>query len=586
MSSPRQPQQAPPAKALAWGFFPHSGPSLLKDLPIFLAAFSVFYAFLAVARYWFTPVTAQAEIDLRPSALPAYAMFSVMRIAISYLISLIFSVSYGYIAAYNRKAERVMIPLLDTLQSIPVLSFLPGVMLAMVALFPRRQLGIELGSILLIFTGQAWNMAFSFYSSLKSIPLEMHEVAEVYRWSPWQKLMQMELPFSAIGLVWNSMVSVATAWFYLIACEMFVLRSRDFRIPGLGSYLQTAANAADTRAILWGLGVMIGVIVAMDQLIWRPVIAWAEKFKFEQVGGAQPPRSAVLNLLRGSRVLPLVTQAFVGPAREYLNLRLARNWARHRDARPTRGARRWLSYAIAAAAGLGVAYAVVKMSGLAASVTRSELRGIFVGGGATFLRVELTLLLAALWTIPAGVMIGLNARLSATLQPIVQVVASVPATALFPIIVLLLTRVGGGLAIGSIVLMLLGTQWYILFNVIAGAIALPTDLKEVCGVFRFGRWERWRELILPGIFPYLITGFVTASGGAWNASILAEYFHLNGHTYSTTGLGAVVSDAADKGNYPVLLVATMLMAVIVLAINRLVWRRLYTLASTRFKLES
>ena len=289
MKSLDQPQQPPPAKALAWGLFPHNAPSLLKDLPIFLAAFSVFYAFLAVARYWFTPVTAQAEIDLRPSALPAYAMFSVMRIAISYLISLVFSIAYGYIAAYNRKAERVMIPLLDTLQSIPVLSFLPGVMLAMVALFPRRQLGIELGSILLIFSGQAWNMAFSFYSSLKSIPREMHEVAEVYRWSPWQKLMQMELPFSAIGLVWNSMVSVAAAWFYLIACEMFVLRSQDFRIPGLGSYLQTAANAADTRAIVWGLGVMIGVIVAMDQLIWRPVIAWAEKFKFEQVGGARGP---------------------------------------------------------------------------------------------------------------------------------------------------------------------------------------------------------------------------------------------------------------------------------------------------------
>jgi NitT/TauT family transport system permease protein len=226
------------------------------------------------------------------------------------------------------------------------------------------------------------------------------------------------------------------------------------------------------------------------------------------------------------------------------------------------------------------------MSGLAALVTPSELRSIFVGGGVTFLRVEFTLLIAALWTIPAGVAIGLNAKLSAALQPIVQVVASVPATALFPIVILLLTRIGGGLAVGSIVLMLLGTQWYILFNVIAGAIALPTDLKEVCSVFQYGRWERWRELILPGIFPYLITGFVTASGGAWNASILAEYFHLNGQTYSTTGLGAVVSGAADKGNYPVLLVATMLMALIVLTINRLVWRRLYTLASTRFKLEA
>jgi NitT/TauT family transport system permease protein len=582
----RPPAHRDPAKALAWGIFPPSIPSLLRDLPIFLAAFSVFYAFLAMARHWFAPASSQTEIDLRPGALLEYAMFSVMRIAIAYVISLVFSVAYGYVAAYSAKAERVMIPLLDTLQSIPVLSFLPGVMLAMVALFPSRQFGIELGSILLIFSGQAWNMAFSFYSSLKSIPREMHEAAEVYRWSPWQKLVQMELPFAAIGLVWNSMISVASAWFYLIACEMFVLKNRDFRLPGLGSYLQTAANAADTRAIVWGLVVMIGVIVAMDQLIWRPIIAWAEKFKFEQVEGTRAQRSPVLDLLRSSRLVPRMGRMFMAPARERIDLHFARGRIRRpENGNPSRSAR-WLSYAIGIAVLIGIAYGAVKMAGLAAMVTRSELYSIFVGGGATFLRVELTLVLAALWTIPAGVAIGMNAKLSAALQPIVQVVASVPATALFPIIILLLTRMGGGLAVGSIVLMLLGTQWYILFNVIAGAIALPTDLKEVCSVFRFGRWERWRQLFLPGIFPYLITGFVTASGGAWNASILAEYFHLNGQTFSTTGLGAVVSDAADKGNYPVLLVATMLMALIVLTINRLVWRRLYTLASTKFRLET
>jgi NitT/TauT family transport system permease protein len=581
----RHPQRDP-AGARLWGSFPQNVPSLFKDLPIFLAAFSVFYAFLATARYWFTPVSSQTEIDLRPGALLEYAMFSVMRIAIAYAISLVFSILYGYVAAYDAKAERLMIPLLDTLQSIPVLSFLPGVMLAMVALFPSRQIGIELGSILLIFSGQAWNMAFSFYSSLKSIPREMHEAAEIYRWSAWQKLVQMELPFAAIGLVWNSMISVAAAWFYLIACEMFVLKNRDFRLPGLGSYLQTAANASNTRAIVWGLVAMVGVIVAMDQLIWRPIIAWAEKFKFEQVESAHAQHSSVLNLLRSSRLVPRLGRMVIAPARERLDLHFARMEVNRPEDRDAGTPAQWLSYAIGIAVLLGVAYGAVKMAGLAAMVTRSELRGIFVGGGATFLRVELTLLLAALWTIPAGVAIGLNPRLSAALQPIVQVAASVPATALFPIIILLLTRVGGGLAVGSIVLMLLGTQWYILFNVIAGAIALPTDLKEVCGVFRFGKWERWRQLFLPGIFPYLITGFVTASGGAWNASILAEYFHLNGQTFSTTGLGAVVSEAADKGNYPVLLVATMLMALIVLTINRLLWRRLYTLASTRYRLDS
>ena len=578
--------QRRPEKILTWGTFPHFSPSILKDLPIFLAAFSIFYAFIAVAHYWLTPFSPQANIDLRPRVLPEYAMFSIIRIAIAYFISLAFSIAYGYVAAYNPRAERVMIPLLDTLQSIPVLSFLPGVMLAMVALFPRRQIGIELGSILLIFSGQAWNMAFSFYSSLKSIPREMHEVAEVYRWSLWQKLLELELPFSAIGLVWNSMISVAAAWFYLIACEMFTLRQQDFRIPGLGSYLQTAANAADTRAMIWGLVAMIGVIVALDQLVWRPVIAWADKFKFEQVEGQQAPHSPVLDLLRSSRVLPLVTRRIFSPARESLNQRLAREWEHRATNRRSSRPAHWLTYPLATVALCGIAYGVVRMGVLAGAVNGPELRSIFVGGGVTLVRVEFTLFLAALWAVPAGVMIGLNAKRAAILQPVVQVVASVPATALFPIIILMLTRVGGGLAVGSIVLMLLGTQWYILFNVIAGAMALPSDLKEVCGVFRFGRWEKWRELFLPGIFPYLITGCVTASGGAWNAAILAEYFHLNGQVYSTTGLGAVVSEAADKGNYAVLLVATMLMALIVLIINRLVWRRLYTLASTRYRLEA
>jgi NitT/TauT family transport system permease protein len=319
-----RPARRHPAKVLSWRIFPQATPSLLKDLPIFLAAFSVFYAFLAVTRYWLTPISPQTNIDLRPRALPTYAIFSVVHIAIAYFISLVFSIVYGYVPAYSAKAERIMIPLLDTLQSIPVLSFLPGVMLAMVGLFPGRRFGIELGAILLVFSGQAWNMAFSVYSSLKSIPSEMHEVAEVYRWSPWQRLMQLQLPFMAIGLVWNSMISVASAWFYLIACEMFVLGKRDFGLPGLESYLQTAANAADTRPIVRGLLVMIGVIVLMDQLIWRPVIIWAEKFKFEQVQSARTQRSPVLDLLRSSRVLLLIVRRLIDPARERLNLRFAR----------------------------------------------------------------------------------------------------------------------------------------------------------------------------------------------------------------------------------------------------------------------
>jgi NitT/TauT family transport system permease protein len=561
--------------------------SFLNELPIVLASLALFYAFLSFTHHWISPVNAQAEIHLEPSALPKYAMFSTLRIVAAYGLSLVFTLVYGYVAAYNAKAERFMIPLLDTLQSIPVLSFLPPVMVAMVALFPTRQLGVELGCILLIFTGQVWNMTFSFYSSLKNIPREMHEVAQVYRWSWWQKFLQMELPYSAIGLVWNSMMSVAGGWFFLMACEMFVLGNRDLRLPGLGSYLQTAANAGNTRAIIWGLSVMIGVIVLLDQAIWRPVIAWTEKFKFEQVEAAEAPRSYILALLRRSRIIPLVAQASVRPVRERLSLYFAKRYAPEgQRVQPRSFLRKWIVRIILAAILAGVGYAFVKMSLLLFTLQSEEVRTILVGAGATFLRVEFTLVLAGLWTIPVGVIIGLHPRLSAIAQPIAQVAASVPATALFPIILLFLIRAGGGLRIGSIVLLLLGTQWYILFNVIAGAIAIPTDLKEVCSVFRFGAFERWRELLLPAIFPYLITGFVTASGGAWNASIVAEYFHFHGQTFSTTGLGAVISGATDTGNFRVLLGLTIVMAMMVVTMNRLLWRRLYVLASTRFKLEA
>jgi NitT/TauT family transport system permease protein len=574
------------ARVLAWGTIPRTVPSILQDLPVIFAGFALFYALLSMTHYWMAPVSAQTTIQLRAGALPKYAMFSVLRIAIAYVFSLAFTLVYGYIAAYNAKAERFMIPLLDTLQSIPVLSFLPGVMLSMVALFPTRQLGVELGSILLIFTGQVWNMTFSFYSSLKSIPREMREVAQVYRWSWWQRFTQMELPYAAIGLVWNSMMSVAGGWFFLMACEMFILGNRDLRLPGLGSYLQTAANAGDTRAIVLGLGVMIGIIVLIDQIIWRPVIAWSEKFKFEQVESVEPPHSFVLDFLRRSKVLPFLARVTVRPVREYLSLYFADRHAAAGEKRKPGTMGKWIARALLCVLLAGTAYAFVKMGILLASLTRPEVRGIFAGAGATLLRVAFTLALAGLWTIPVGVLVGLRPKLSAIAQPLAQIAASVPATALFPIILLVLIRAGGGLGIGSIVLLLLGTQWYILFNVIAGTMAIPTDLKEVCNVFRFDKIERWRELYLPGIFPYLITGFVTASGGAWNASIIAEYFRFKGHTYTVTGLGSVISDATDTGNFRVLIAATILMAMMVVTINRVLWRRLYALAATRFKLES
>jgi NitT/TauT family transport system permease protein len=583
MPEPRSASKVPTPSA-GWGVVPPGVTSLARELPIVLAGIALFYAVLAFAHSWSGPMNSQAEISLSPASLPKYALLSVLRIAAAYIISLVFTLIYGYTAANNRRAEKFMIPLLDTLQSIPVLSFLPGVMISMVAHFPTRQLGVELGSILLIFTGQVWNMTFSFYSSLKTIPAEMREAAAAYRFSWWQRFWQLELPEGAIGLIWNSMMSVAGGWFFLMACEMFVLGSRDFRLPGLGSYLQTAANAGDTRAILWGVTTMIGTIVLLDQIIWRPVIAWAQKFKLEQVGGEAAPRSPILTWLRSSRLLPLVSRSWIFPLREKLDLHFARMRKGPPSSRAMRTSR-WLVGTAGVIALAGIAYAVVKMLSMISTLSALELRHIFGGAGATFLRVELALLLAAIWTIPVGVAIGLRPRLSAVAQPIAQIAASVPATALFPIILMILIRAGGGLGIGSIILLLIGTQWYILFNVIAGATAIPADLKEVCSTYRLSSLDRWRTLFLPAIFPYLITGLVTASGGAWNASIVAEYFHFRGETVSTLGLGAIISQATDSGNFRVLLAATVIMAMIVVTINRLVWRRLYAIAAARFTIQ-
>jgi len=569
----------------AWGWVPAGTRSVLNDIPVFAAGIALFYGIIMLARYWSSPFTPEAEISHSPTALPLYAAYSLLRIAIAYFLSLAFTLVYGHIAAYNARAERFMIPLLDILQSIPVLSFLPGVMLAMVALFPRHQLGVELGAILLIFTGQVWNMAFSFYSSLRSIPKEMREAAQLYGFTGWQRFTQMELPYSAIGLIWNSMMSVAGGWFFLMACEMFVLGNRDFRLPGLGSYLQTVSSEGDTRGIIWGLVAMIGVIVLLDQLVWRPVIAWAQKFKMEQVESADVPTSPILDLIRRSHALTVLNKRVTRPLRERLAMYFAER-KRGREVETKRSAAQiWVGRVIMVVVLAAITYAIVDALRLLSGLTEADVRAMAIGAGATFLRVIAALAIGAAWTIPFGVWVGMNPRMARIAQPLAQIAASVPATALFPVVLLVLIRLGGGLGIGSIALLLLGTQWYVLFNVIAGASAIPTDLKECSDIFRFSNGEKWKRLILPAIFPYLITGLVTAAGGAWNASIVAEWFHFRGQTYTTVGLGATITQATDTGNFRLLLAATIMMAAIVVTVNRTVWRPLYRLAETRFKLE-
>ena len=563
--------------------------AFLIDIAVFLFVFAAIFGVYAIGRSWLGPVQPQAHISQNPRDLPLYALYSLVRIGVAYGLSLVFALAYGYVAASSRRAEVIMVPLLDILQSIPVLSFLPGVMLAMVAIFPHSQFGVELGSILLIFTGQVWNIAFSFYSSLKTVPRELHEAAVIYRFSRWQRFAQLDLPFSTIGLVWNSMMSVAGGWFFLMACEMFVLGNRDFRLPGLGSFLQTAASSGNTRAILWGVAAMIGVIVLLDQLVWRPIIVWADKFKFEQVESSGAAQNTLLNLIGRASIVLRLYRLLIQPVFDWLSRTFtlgARRAAETLAAPKQNLLRRWIGYLLAGGVVVGLGFAVFHAGRELSSLHREDYWELLESAALTFLRVNTALILGALWTVPVGVAIASSPRLSRFAQPLVQMAASIPATALFPIILLFLLRLRGGLEIAAMLLMLLGTQWYILFNVIAGAMAIPTDLKEVAKIYQFGSWDRWRHLILPAIFPYLVTGMVTASGGAWNASIVAEYFHFQGRIVSTPGLGSTISSASDAGRFDVLLAATLIMATVVVLINRLLWRRLYRLASSRFKLEA
>ena len=558
------------------------------DLGIAALGLAIFFAIVHLGTYWMGTPVPVVPISHSARALPIYAFYSVVRMGIAYLLSLTFAITYGYIAAYNPRIEAWMVAVLDILQSIPVLSFLPPVVLGMVALVPGHQLGIEMGVIVLIFTGQVWNLAFSFYSSLKSIPKEMLEASRIYRYSAWQRFWQLEMPYAAIGLVWNSIVSVAGGWFALMLCEMFTMGTHNFQLPGLGSYIQTAADTGDVRALLSGIAVVILIVVATDQLLWRPLIAWSDKFKFEQVESADRVTSPILELLQRSALLSAIPGRVWTSIEEPIYRRMARTRVcrivQPIDEDQSRGkpsAGFWTLAIIAVAlVAWGATQAILMLQG----VTWADIRLLLAGAGATFLRVNASLLISAAWTIPVGVAIGFNPKLARVVQPIAQVAASVPASAFYPILLLGLIQIGGGLGVGSVALMLLGTQWYILFNVIAGAMSIPSDLREAASLFKFTRWQRWTKLILPGIFPYLITGMVTASGGAWNASVMAEYAHLKDRTLQTIGLGAEIQSATDSGRFPILLLATVLISLIVVSMNRLVWRRLYRLADTKYKL--
>ena len=559
----------------------------LRDVLLLLALLALIFGIVRTAAKFGGTYDYNFQVETSLNVLPSYTAQTLLRMVLAYFVSLAFTLIYAYAAYRSKVASIILIPLLDILQSIPVLSFLPGVVLALIAIFPGQRIGVEIASILLIFTGMTWNMTFSFYQSLCNIPRELIEASSIYRLNSWQRFWTLELPSGAIGLVWNSVMSVAGGWFFLIAIESFTLGNRNFHLPGLGSFLAIAANKGDFGAVTWGLLVLIGVIVLIDFVIWRPLIAWAEKFKFETVEAQNSAQSVVLDFIRRSPTIRILSTRFWKPLNRAFE-QGARRSVPHNSSTtiPERHSQvvQWFNWLFLSGVTLIVLWGTWEAAMLLSVLHWADWQKVVIGAILTALRVLTALVLSLAWTVPVGVAIGRNPRLAQILQPVVQIAASVPATALFPVLLIALTQIGGGLQIGSIALMMLGTMWYVLFNVIAGAQSIPSDLFEAARVYKLSRWQRWQTVILPEIFPYLITGIITAVGGGWNASIISEYIAFKGQIVKTLGLGATISEATAAGNFPLLLAATAVMSLTVVLTNRLVWRPLYRLAQEKYQL--
>jgi NitT/TauT family transport system permease protein len=439
----------------------------------------------------------------------------------------------------------------------------------------------------MIFTGQAWNMTFSYYHSLRSVPQDLREVAAVYRLTAWRRWRWLELPYATMGLVWNSMMSMAGGWFFLMLVESFRLGDRDFRLPGLGSYMSVAVEQGRVDCMLLAVAAMTVMIVALDQLLWRPVVVWAQKYRVEEGGRQEAMSSWFLTWLRRSRLLRLIGRWRRRRKDEGRRMKDESDRASSPTSSfllPPSSFPRWLSLAAFAALlglfGLGA----WTLAGLLRGVSLAQWGGTFGAAGLTLARVLLSTAVGTLWAVPAGLAIGLSPRLSRSLQPVIQVLASFPAPMLFPVVIAGLKLGGIPLNWGSVLLMLLGTQWYILFNVVAGAMAVPADLREAARSYRVPLWRRFWTLYLPAVFPFLVTGWVTAAGGAWNASIVSEYVTFRGEVLQAEGLGARISLATERADYPLLAAGTLVMAVVVVAFNRTVWRYCYRLAETRYSL--
>jgi NitT/TauT family transport system permease protein len=570
--------------------------SSAADAVMVALVLAVIYALVAYGREWETPFHAAVDIDLSLYSLPYYALFSALRGMAAFCLSLVFTFIVGYCAAKSAPAERVLIPLLDILQSIPVLGFLPGLVLVLIALFPHTNTGLELACIIMIFTGQVWNMTFSFYSSLKSVPSDFKEVSSVIGLSSTEKLLNVELPFSAMNLVWNSLLSMSGGWFFLSVCEAFTLGDRQYRLPGIGAYMATAIAQGKPSAMVAGIIAMSLLIVVMDILIWRPVLAWAHQFRLEDIPGFTATEPLMRNLVRESGLLRWLNLTY--KRRILHRLILKKQEHRSQESVPTVDPRRfmksktavgpiftWTGRILLAGFFVFVMYGTIRLVYTLLSVPFRTWTELLFGTGLTFLRVCACLILGSIWTVPIGIWIGTSQQRIRIAQPIVQVLASFPAPMLYPLAlaVMFIFRIPFGL--GAMFLMLLGVQWYILFNVLAGAMRIPVELKYASLLMNIPRIELWKKLYLPSVFPALVTGWITAAGGAWNASIVAEYLSYKGTVLTTHGLGSIISVAASSANFPLLAASLTVMVMVVILLNRTVWARIYHVSQTRFRMD-
>ncbi|MGB9807929.1 MAG: ABC transporter permease [Thermosulfidibacteraceae bacterium] len=525
------------------------------------------------------------EVNLDPVYIPWYTAQSLVRMFIAYILSIVFSIWYGYTASKSRIHSAIMIPILDILQSIPVLSFMPAVTLAMISIFPNKRIGVEIASIFLIFTGQVWNLTFSYYHSINSVPREFKEAAYIFRFNKVSKFIRIDLPYSIIGLVWNSIMSVAGGWFFLMACEMFTLGDKYFRLPGLGSYIQTAAEKGNIEYVIYGIITMVATITILDFIIWQPLTTWAQRFKMEKVVEEIESNSIVYNILGkskianklGSFIYSLIT--FI----EKMSYKFERGERKKSKALSLIINTLWI-----ALIGTFLFMILSKIELLLTtfgSLTKEEILLLLKSVLFSLMRVFLSITIALAWTLPIGVIIGMSKSLASKVQGIFQILASIPATAVFPLIVVIILKLNLPVDVASISLMLLGTQWYLLFNIIAGAYSIPRDLIEVADLLKLKGINRWKMLLIPGILPNLLTGLITASGGAWNATIVSEFISYEGRILKTSGLGALIAESALNANFKMLLVSTSVMAMVVASINIFIWKRLFRVVKSRFILE-